>query len=368
MSKQENGWIGIEASECLTALGNTQDSCEALLQGTVALKPTPVLGKDGGDSVPLAASNGYDETIPPRWEGQLDKLAADLPLASWGSAKYPVFVTSSNYDVGSLYAYRNSGNEDYLKIGTPSNSLSYLKERYGWGENVVALSHACVTAHLGIEMASRYLNLGVAEKALVFTFDYISPFVAGGFHSLNILNKQFPAPYQDRQTGSIGLGDGSGFIVLSKTDTRCRIVSNFLYNEMYHFTANDPEGSGFNAAAEWLKSEGGDDQVWIKGHGTGTLDAGRMEAEAFERALPQSPLVSWKGSLGHTLGSCGIVELAIVLESIERGMAPGTVGSAAPLMTQNVSIENIETSKFGAVALFSNAFGGAHAGCLIRYE
>ena len=137
---------------------------------------------------------------------------------------------------------------------------------------------------------------------------------------------------------------------------------------MYHFTANDPEGSGFNAAAEWLKSEGGDDQVWIKGHGTGTLDAGRMEAEAFERALPQSPLVSWKGSLGHTLGSCGIVELAIVLESIERGMAPGTVGSAAPLMTQNVSIENIETSKFGAVALFSNAFGGAHAGCLIRYE
>ena len=368
MRSAEQAAVGIEASECFTALGDARATCAALLRGEVALRPLPVLGRDGGDLVPLATNQGYDETVPPRWEAQLDALAARLPEAPWGTAGYPVFVTSSNYDVGSLYAYRATGDADFLNIGTPANCLSYLKARYAWGENVQALSHACVTGQLGIEMAARYLQRGVAERALVFSFDYISPFVAGGFHSLKILNEQFPAPYQARETGSIGLGDGCGFTVLSKAASPWRLDANFLYNEMYHFTSNEPGGSGFQACADWLNSVAGNRRVWLKGHGTGTLDAGRLEAETFAAALPESPLVSWKGSLGHTLGSCAVVELAIALEAIRCGRAPGTVGSAAPAMAANVALEPIVTGDFNAVALFSNAFGGAHAGCLISYD
>lgn len=359
--------VGIEACDCTTALGDAKQSCEALLRGEVALQPTPVLGKDGGDLVPLAYSNGYDETIPPRWSDSLDALQERVPEEKWGTAEYPVFVTSSNYDVGSLYAYRNVGDERFLKLGTPAKSLEYLKARYGWGENVVALSHACVTAHLGIEMACRYLGNGVAKKALVFSFDYISPFVAGGFHSLKILNEQMPAPYQDRDTGSIALGDGAGFVVLSQEATPVRLESNFLYNEMYHFTANDPEGSGFKALANWAKEAAQGRRVWVKGHGTGTLEAGRLESETFNAVLPESPLVAWKGSLGHTLGSCGIVELAIALEAARLGTAPCTVGASAPAMAPNVALENFNTGDFEAMVLFANAFGGAHAGCLVSY-
>ena len=360
-------WVGIEASECLTALGDARETCVALLEGKVALEARPVLGSRGGDLVPLAAVNGFDETVPPRWVAELDRLQARLPEAPWGTPRFPVFVTSSNYDVGSLFEYRHSGDVAYSTLGTAGRSLAFIKDRYGWGENVVALSHACVSAHLGVEMATRYLNLGVAEKALVFTFDYISPFVAGGFHALKILNEQFPAPYQERPTGSIGLGDGAGFVALSKADASCRIASNFLYNEMYHFTSNDPEGSGFKAAADWLTSALGGRRAWLKGHGTGTLDVARLEAEAFASAFPGSPLVSWKGSLGHTLGSCGVVEMAIALEAIKQGRAPGTVGTSRPTMTDTIAVESFDTSDFEAVALFSNAFGGAHAGCLIAY-
>ncbi len=368
MSDLEHSPIGIEVSECFTALGSAQESCTALLEGKIALKAMPVLGKDGGDEVPLATRYGYDETIPPRWESELDALEKKIPNEPWGAQRYPVFVTSSNYDVGSLYAYRNTGDAGFAKIGTPINSLNFLKEKYGWGENVLALSHACVTAHLGIEMATRYINLGVADKVLVFSFDYISPFVAGGFHSLKILNQQFPAPYQDRETGSIGLGDGSAFVVLSKEKCAARIESNFLYNEMYHFTSNDPAGSGFAAATDWLKKEAKDRRLWIKGHGTGTLDVALLEANAFNDVFPNSPMVGWKGSIGHTLGSCGLVELAIVLESIKQGKAPGTVGSSRPTISSNIAIENFDTTEFESVALFSNAFGGAHAGCLISYD
>lgn len=368
MIGSENGYIGIESSDCCTALGDARETSQALVEGKIALKPTPVLGEDGGDLVPIAATGELDETLPPRWIGLLDGLRDQIPDNPWGTAKYPVFLTSSNYDVGSLYAYRKNGDTRFLKIGTPANCLSYLKKRYGWGENAIALSHACVTSHLGVEMATRYLRSGLADKALVFSFDYVSPFVAGGFHSLKILNEGFPAPYQERETGSIGLGDGAAFVVLSRDETNVRLESNFLYNEMYHFTSNDPDGSGFRESAEWAQKVSKGRRIWVKGHGTGTLDSAKLEAEAFNSVLPESPLVSWKGSLGHTLGSCGAVELAVTVASIESGRAAGTVGSRSPTMTENVSLDCVDTGNFEGVALFSNAFGGAHAGCFISYD
>jgi len=359
--------IGIEASGCFTALGDAPSTCSALLRGEIALEATPLLGSGGGDPVPLALSGTLDERVPPRWQSELDRLWALVPEAPWGSSEYPVYLTSSNFDVGSLYAFRQSGDRRFLHLGMPSKCLGYLRDRYAWGSNAVALSHACVTAQLGIEMASRRLEKGLAKKALVFSFDFISPFVAGGFHALKILNDGFPAPYTEAPFGSIGLGDGCGFAVLSKADTPVRIEGNWLFNEMHHYTANDPSGSGFREMVDGLKALAKGRPVWIKGHGTGTLDAGRLEATAFAGGFPESPLVSWKGSLGHSLGSCGIVELALAVEAIRRGQIPGTLGAGESLMASNVAREPFQASDFEVAGLFSNAFGGAHAGTLLSY-
>lgn len=369
MSDAKRRAIGIEDCACVTALGDTRSTLRRLLAGEIGLELIPVLGKDGGDAVPLATiGDHYDETVPPRWEIPLDALLAKAPAADWGSPRFPVFLSSSNFDVGSLYSYRRSGSEAFLGMGTPARTLESLRQRYGWGANVLALSHACVTAHVAIDMAQRYLEAGLAEKTLIVSFDFVSPFVAGGFHSLKILNDQLPAPFQDREVGSIGLGDGAAYLALSREEAPCRIEANFLYNEMYHFTSNEPTGSGFKTAADWTLAQVGETPVWIKGHGTGTLDSGRLEAEAFQQALPESPLVSWKGSLGHTLGSCGAVELAIAVEAMKQGSTPGTVGASQPTFAPNVAVEAFDNRNYKAAALFSNAFGGAHGGCLIRYD
>jgi 3-oxoacyl-(acyl-carrier-protein) synthase len=102
-------------------------------------------------------------------------------------------------------------------------------------------------------------------------------------------------------------------------------------------------------------------RVWLKGHGTGTLEAGRLESTALVSAFADAPLVAWKGSLGHTLGSCGLVELAVACEAIRSGRAPGTVGGANPGFQPNVVLEPFATSDTDGVVCASNAFGGAHA-------
>jgi hypothetical protein len=360
---------GIQACGCLTPFGETEATVAALLDGRRALQLRPVLGQDGGDRVPLAlmGSNDMAEALPPRWLPALRILAASIPRDAWGSPRSPVVVTSSNFGVGSLYAYLRSHDAGHLRHGAPFACVEMLQDEFGWGGQVHVFSHACVSAHVGLMHATRLLQAGLADRVLVFTFDFVSPFVAGGFHSLKILNSGLPAPYSARETGSIGLGDGAAFAVLACEAAPFRIEAQALHNEMHHFTGNRADGSGFAACAEAIAAVAGGRRVWVKGHGTGTLEAGRLEAETYAKLLPGAPLVSWKGSLGHTLGSCGLVELALTVEAMRLGRAPGTIGSASPCFTETVALSPFATAGYDGAVVASNAFGGAHASLLLSH-
>jgi 3-oxoacyl-(acyl-carrier-protein) synthase len=216
--------------------------------------------------------------------------------------------------------------------------------------------------------AARLLHAGVADRVLLFTFDFVSPFVAGGFHSLKILNGLMPAPYAVRETGAIGLGDGAAFAVLTREPAAFQLRGHALHNEMFHFTNNRLDGAGFAACAAEVARAAVGRRVWIKGHGTGTLEAGRLEAEGLAKQFPGAPLVSWKGSLGHTLGSCGLVELAIAMAAWRRGEIPGTVGTQGETFTETVATENFSVAGYDAAILTSNAFGGAHAAMVLTHE
>lgn len=361
--------IRVAASGALTALGDESSTLDALLAGRSALQPLPVLGAAGGDLVPIALIPGrpYDETVPPGWLAPLLALAARIPGEGWGGPRRPVFVTGSNFGVGHLHAFRRDGDPAQLAAGTPSECVALVASALGWGPDVTILSHACVSAHLGLLQATRVLQAGLADEALVFSFDFISAFVAGGFHALKILNADFPAPYMDRPTGSIGLGDGAAFAVLTRDRGDFALSGQSLHNEMHHFTANRADGAGFAACLAPLPAAAAGARVWLKGHGTGTLEAGKLEAAALDHAFPSAPLVSWKGALGHTLGSCGLVELAVALAAIRRGRAPGTVGSSSPGFTPAVAFQPFDLAAFDGVVCTSNAFGGAHAAFIARH-
>ncbi len=361
--------VRLLAAGAVTAFGDARTTHAALLRGERALSPTPVLGGAGGEAVPLALAGGrsLDESAPPNWLPALRLLAKTIPSDGWGTARRPVFVTSSNFGVGSLHAFRTGGDPAHLAYGTPHACVEWLARELGWGDNISIVSHACVSAHVGLRLASRTLHAAFAERALVFSFDFISPFVTGGFHALKILNAGFPAPYADRSTGSIGLGDGAAFAVLTRDEGDFLLSDQSLYNEMHHFTANRADGAGFAACLAPLRAAAQGRRLWLKGHGTGTLEAGKLETAALADGFSDAPLVSWKGSLGHTLGSCGLVELAVAIEAIRSGRAPGTVGGEAPSFTTNVALESFDISGRDGVLCASNAFGGAHAAFLLSH-
>lgn len=359
--------IALREAAAWTPAGDATATAEFLRAGKVLLRALPVDGSEGSIA-PIALDNPMTESVPPRWWKRLKTFARPVAQNNWGTLRRPVLVTSSNYGVGSLLAFRESGEHGHLAWGTPHAAVARISEAFGWGPNVTLFSHACVSAQLGLVQAERLLRADLADEVLVFSFDFLSPFVVGGFHSLKILNEQFPRPYTDCATGSIGLGDGAAYAVLARgtpADGKPLIHSQGLHNELAHFTANRSDGSGFRALLEPFPIAG--KRLWVKGHGTGTLEAGRLESAAVAQAAPGAPLVSWKGSLGHTLGSCALVELVIALAAIGHGWIPGTVGAGDKTFTPSVAREPFPAADFDAVLLLSNAFGGAHGGMLVTY-
>ncbi|MEI6715492.1 MAG: beta-ketoacyl synthase N-terminal-like domain-containing protein [Verrucomicrobiota bacterium] len=362
-----NANIRLAACECITPFGNTEATFAALLQNQIALQSLPVCGNTGDDLVPLALFPGHalQSTASPRWLPVVQKLLAPVSGSEWGTARRPIYITSSNFCIGNLVAYQQTKDRAHLAYGSPALCVEWLRRELGWGRSITTFSHACVSAHIGLLQASRAIQSGLADEALVFTFDFLSPFVTGGFHALKILNSNFPAPYAAKATGSIGLGEGAGYTVLSRDRGEFAIKAQSHYNELHHFTSNQPDGSGFRSCLGPLSEAAAGKRIWFKGHGTGTLDAARLEAETVSAIFPEAPLVGWKGSLGHTLGSCGIVELALAAAALRSGKTPGTVGTTHPTTLHNVATDAFDNTPFEGVVCASNAFGGAHAALLL---
>ena len=335
-----------------------------LLSGQRSLRLQPVFGSRG-DNVPLSTFESIEATLPPKWLTRLESLVAHIPARPWGSPGYPLVITSSNFGIGHILAYHDSKVDEHLEYAQAHTSVEKICKHFGWRHSASILSHACVSADVGMLHASRLLHKGAAREVLVFSFDFLSPFVTGGFHSLKILNSAYPAPYANQENGSIGLGDGAAFVVLSKEPARFRISHQNLANEMFHMTSNQPDGAGFRNALSRIASDIGPTRVWVKGHGTGTLDAGKLEAQAVAAVIPEAPLVSWKGGIGHTLGSCGLVEINIAMEAMIHGQVPGTVGTTGPTWDPNVRTQPFATREFHGAVLSSNAFGSAHASSLL---
>ncbi|MFP4202947.1 MAG: hypothetical protein ACLFS4_01280 [Opitutales bacterium] len=360
--------VGLSGYGCFGPLGDARETARALNEGRVALRLAPVHGEQGGEAAPIALVDSAMHDAPPRWETHARTVRGRLPGGGWGSPGRPVIVTSSNFGIDQLVAYKTEQDRERLLFAQPHTSAARLAEIFGWTAEPTLISHACVSSSLGLLHACELVENGLAEEALVFSYDFVSPFVSAGFAALKILNSGFPAPFADRSWGAIGLGDAMAWAVVSSKPAPFRLRAAASRNEMFHMTANNPDASGFETVAEAMARVAAGRKLWVKGHGTGTLDAGRMESGAFSRRFPEAPLVSWKGSLGHTLGTCGLFETVIALEAIAGGKVPGTVGSEAPAFSGNVALDSFSPDGCNGFISFSNAFGGAHVAHFIDHD
>ncbi len=250
-----------------------------------------------------------------------------------------------------------------------------IREFFGFANPPLIISNACISGIMAIMTATRYLQSGMYDYAVVAGGDIISEFVISGFQSFQSLSPTPCKPYDAARDG-LSLGEGCGTIVLT-TDTESytpfpiKITGASITNDANHISGPSRTGEELSLAIQRTLSEAGVTPAevdYINAHGTATPFNDEMEAKAFALAgLSGIPLNSLKGYWGHTLGAAGIIESVATI----RAMINHTLIQSAGFETLGVSrpvnvIEKTTAKEIRTSLKTGSGFGGCNAAIMFQ--
>ena len=307
-----------------------------------------------------------------------DAVAA--AIARHGPSRIGVFVgTSTSGILQTEIAYRRRGPDgvlpaDFHYAGT-HNSFSvadYTRQRLGLSGPALAVSAACASSAKVFANASRMIEAGLIDAAVVGGVDTLCLTTLYGFNSLELLSHQACRPFDTARDG-ISIGEAAGFALLEPVTANVApgavlVAGVGESSDAHHMSSPHPEGAGAHAAMTAALSAAGlgpGDIDYVNLHGTGTPSNDAAEDHAVHALFgPRVPVSSTKGATGHTLGAAGIVEALILSLAIENHLAPGglTTRQVDPALKSAYLLANREARiDIG----LSNSFGFGGANCAL---
>jgi len=260
-----------------------------------------------------------------------------------------------------------------------SSMPQIVSQKLGIKKRGFNISASCASSTIAIAEASAMIATGMTEAVLICCADVITEFIFSGFSALKIVSPSPCRPF-DRDRSGITLGDGAALLLLMNEDrakkeersSRAVVRGWGVANDAFHITSPVEDGSGLVAAIDKALRRAGisaDDVNAISAHGTGTIYNDLMELKALNQIFSRGkmPVYSIKGSIGHTLGAAGGIEVALATKALEKQTIPPTVGFENPEEGAEELISPKPVSFKGNYMLTSNSgFGGINAAIILE--
>lgn len=328
------------------ALGEGVDACLARLQrGAVTPQILELDGFDERITMPFYSIPGAADLFDPTRAATLLPQIAREAIASAGLRaadveRMPIYIGTSAFSI------RRSEIKPLIPSEARDAALALpligyqqiagtLQDALGSRGEIYAFNTACTSAANAVMSASRMIRLGWYDHALVIGLELASLPTLAGFSGLQLLADAVK-PFDLHRRGIV-LGEAIGAVVLSAADGDTggiRIVDGASNIDSYRVTAAHPDGRSIAALQETLLSRAGVDRAEIRGiksHGTASPMNDMSEAAGINRVFSTVPPVcALKPYIGHTLGACGVTELALMGSALNAGLFPATTGFDSP--------------------------------------
>lgn len=253
-----------------------------------------------------------------------------------------------------------------------------VSQRLGLRGPGININAACASSTVAVARGASLIAAGRRDAVLVSCMDLVTEFVFSGFSSLGALSAAPCMPF-DRQRSGLSLGEGAAALLLMSPHRALKenrqplgkIMGWGLANDAAHITAPARDGCGLiqaiSQALETAHLEPANISA-ICAHGTGTVYNDIMELTAFYQVFGERkvPVFSVKGSIGHTMGAAGGIEVALGMKALSEQVIPPTVGLLHPEDGAEglVSPEPMDIS--GNYMLSTNSgFGGINAAIVL---
>ena len=369
--------VWITEAEAVTSIGN---SLEATWDA--AMK-----GKRGMGSISRFSAKGYGEQIAAliddlTWTSERSIIVELLDRLLSGKHSIPsdtaLITATTKLGIDNLERRRCG---ESVRVGDilPSSMPEMVSTKLGIRKRGFNISASCASSTIAIAEASGMITTGMADAVLVCCADVITEFIFSGFSALKIVSP-FPCRPFDRDRSGITLGDGAAMLLLmseeraKKEGRSCQAVIRGwgVANDAFHITSPVEDGSGLVAAiGKAIKRAAltADDIPAVSAHGTGTIYNDLMELKAFKQVFGgrKMPIYSVKGSVGHTLGAAGGIEVTLATKALTEQVIPPTVGFENPEEGAEGCISSRPATFKGNYMLTTNSgFGGINAAIILE--
>ena len=226
----------------------------------------------------------------------------------------------------------------------PNMGAARVAIKYGIRGYSSSIGTACAAGAQSIGEAVRILRADEADVVVCGCSEApLFPTLADTFGNARALARGWAddptaasRPFDRRRNGLV-LGEGAGVFVLERTahaDARgaagyADVLGWGATNDAHHPTTPHPDGEGASHCIRMALADARIDPSdigYLNAHGTSTKLGDQAEALAIRQVFGEQtpPVSSTKAVTGHMLGASGVVESAVTILALRRGILPPT--------------------------------------------
>ncbi|MGD9216806.1 MAG: beta-ketoacyl synthase N-terminal-like domain-containing protein [Desulfobacteraceae bacterium] len=277
----------------------------------------------------------------------------------------------------------NIGAVDYLKSMVHTTAVN-ISKMFGITGRVISSSTACTTSSQSIGFGYEAVKFGMQDAMLCGGADEYDTTTVAVFDNLLACSVDYndtphltPRPF-DKDRDGLVVGEGAGAVILEAYETAKARGADIL-GEVIGFACGNNGGDlilpNIDGISRTIKA-GLDnaripaDQVdFISAHATATKMGDVMEAQSIGKIFGKNPAVTGlKSYMGHTMGSCGVIEVILTLYMMAQGFIAPT------LNLENIDdrcdmirhITRLEERPINIAAVENFAFGGVNTMLFVK--
>ncbi len=256
---------------------------------------------------------------------------------------------------------------------SPASSAQCIARELGFTTQPIVVCNACISGLSALILATRLLEDGQYDYAVVCGADSQSRFIVSGFQSLKALSTEPCRPFDMERLG-LNLGEAAATMILSRKavpHAEWTIGNGAVRNDACHISnpAKNGEGS-YKALTATIGNHSSEELAFVSAHGTATIFNDQMESVAIERAgVSAVPVNGYKGYYGHTMGAAGVLETILSMAALDDHTILGTKGFEERGVSGKIrlSTDNQPTDKSAFVKMLSG-FGGCNAALMVLWN
>jgi 3-oxoacyl-[acyl-carrier-protein] synthase II len=279
--------------------------------------------------------------------------------------------------------FSSIGAVDYLRSMVHTTAVN-ITRMFGITGRVIASSTACTTSSQAIGFGYEMVKYGIQDAMLCGGADEYDTTTVAVFDNLlacsvayNATPECTPRPFDKKRDGLV-VGEGGGAVLLEEYEAAKKRGATIL-GEVIGFSCNNnggdlilPNLQGITATLHLAHKDAAitpADVDYISAHATATKMGDIIESQAIAAVYGDKPYVTGlKSYTGHTMGTCGVIELIMTLYMMEQGFIAPTlnldeVDPRCAMLRHTPELLQTET-KIAAVQNF--AFGGVNTCLLVK--